>query len=50
MKQAPFLCLHPRLELVEGDAGECAAERGAIDRKSDTIKPNFRFACYQEVF
>jgi hypothetical protein len=31
-----ILCLHPRLEVVEGDVGELTAERCAIDRAADT--------------
>src|SRR5207245_2438685 len=35
----PILCLRPRLEVVEGDIGELAAERLAIDRIADAIEP-----------
>ena len=33
------MCLCPRLEVVEGDVGELTAERCAIDRVADTVKP-----------
>src|SRR6266567_1133324 len=38
-QRVPILCLGPRLEVVEGDVGEFAAERCAIDGVSDTVEP-----------
>src|SRR6516165_5837951 len=38
-ERVPILCLCPRLEVVEGDVGELTAERCAIDRVADTVKP-----------
>ena len=38
-KRVPILCLSPRLEVVKGDVGEFAAERGAIDGVADAVEP-----------
>src|SRR5258705_8680621 len=38
-KRLPVLCLRPRFEVVEGDVGELAAKRCAIERVADTIEP-----------
>ena len=38
-KRIPILCLRPRREVVEGNVGELAAKRCAIDREADAIEP-----------
>jgi hypothetical protein len=37
--RSPILRLGPRLEVVEGDVGELAAEGGAIHRIADAVEP-----------
>ena len=38
-ERVPIQCLRPRLEVVEGDVGELAAEPCTIDREADAIEP-----------
>src|SRR6202521_316536 len=39
MESTPILGLRPRLKVVESDIGKFTAERGAIHRKTDAVKP-----------
>src|ERR1700678_1680296 len=46
MGSTPILSLRPRLKVVESDIGKSTAERGAIHRKTDTVKPfSFGLVC-----
>src|SRR4029077_10599457 len=39
MESTPILSLRPRLKVVETNIGKFTAERGAIHRKTDAVKP-----------